>query len=73
MAKKERLYSAEQAAYATRLAVSSLRSKVSRLGIKGNRQGTKVFYTHRQLEDIYNGVPAAAHPGRKLVPKRKRA
>ena len=58
MAKQERLYSTEEGAYATRLALSSFRTKVSKLGIKGQRQGQKVFYTKSQLEDVYNGVPS---------------
>jgi hypothetical protein len=58
LAKQERLCSAEEGAYATRLTLSSFRAKVSKLGIKGTRQGQKVFYTHKQLEDIYNGVAA---------------
>jgi len=58
LAKQERLYSTEEGAYATRLALSSFRTKVSKLGIKGQRQGQKVFYTKKQLEDVYDGVPS---------------
>ena len=69
LAKQERLYSAEEGAYATRLTLSSFRAKVSTLGIKGKRQGQKVFYTHKQLEDIYAGIPAR---GTKAPKKAKR-
>ncbi len=58
MPKQERLYSAEEGAYATRLALSSFRTKVSKLGIKGQRQAVKVFYTRKQLEDVLKGISA---------------
>jgi hypothetical protein len=58
VAKADRLYTAEQGAYMTRLTMSSFRTKVSKLGIKGKRQGVKVFYSRKQLEDVHNGVPA---------------
>lgn len=58
MAKQERLYTSEEAAYATRLTLFSFRTKVSKLGIKGLKQGLKVFYTRKQLEDVYNGIPS---------------
>ena len=51
----ERLYSAIEGAHMTRLTMSSFRTKVSKLGIKGQRDGTKVFYTRAQLQDIYDG------------------
>jgi hypothetical protein len=50
------LFDVEKAAYMTRLTVSSFRVKVSRLGIKGVKQGVKVFYTRKQLEDVYKGI-----------------
>ena len=59
MAKDEQLFDAEKGAYATRLSLSSFRTKVSKLGIKGKRQGRKVFYTKAQLQDIYDGVSSA--------------
>jgi hypothetical protein len=52
---KERLYSAIEGAHMTRLAMSSFRTKVSKLGIKGQRHGIKVYYTRAQLQDIYDG------------------
>jgi hypothetical protein len=58
MPKQERLFTAEQSAFMTRLTISSFRTKVSRLGIKGQRQGLKVFYTRKQLEDVLKGIPA---------------
>ena len=58
MAKQDRLYSAEEGAFMTRLTFSSFRTKVSKLGIKGKKQGVKVFYTRRQLEDVHSGVSA---------------
>jgi len=56
MAKQEKLYSATEGAYMTRLTLFSFRTKVSQLGIKGQRQGRRVFYSRRQLEDVYAGV-----------------
>jgi hypothetical protein len=55
---KEKLYSAEQGAHMTRLTLSSFRSKASRLMIKGQKQGRQVFYTRRQLEDVYQSIPS---------------
>lgn len=51
----ERLYSAVEGAYMTRLTMSSFRTKVSKLRIKGRRDGTKVYYTRAQIQDIYDG------------------
>jgi hypothetical protein len=62
VAKQERLYTSEEGAYATRLSLSSFRTKVSKLGIKGKRQGQKVFYTKAQLQDIYDGVSSTKKP-----------
>lgn len=56
MPKEDRLFTAEQGAFMTRLTMSSFRTKVSKLGIKGQRQGQKVFYTRKMLEDVYNGI-----------------
>jgi len=55
---KERLYSAIEGAHMTRLTMSSFRTKVSKLGIKGQRDGTKVYYTRAQLQDVYDGKPS---------------
>jgi hypothetical protein len=55
---KEKLYTAEQGAYMTRLTLSSFRSKTNRLMIKGQRQGKQVYYTRRQLENVYQGIPS---------------
>jgi hypothetical protein len=57
MAKQERLYSAEEAAFATRLTIASFRVKVAKLGIKGVTKpdnARKVYYTRSQLQDIYD-------------------
>jgi hypothetical protein len=56
----ENLFTAEQGAFMTRLTLSSFRTKVSKLGIKGRRQGVKVFYTRKMLEDVYNGIGVKA-------------
>ncbi|MGA2611998.1 MAG: hypothetical protein ABSG38_00920 [Spirochaetia bacterium] len=56
MPKEERLYSAVQGAFMMRLTLSSFRTRVSRLGIKGQRKGQRTFYTNEQLEDIYYGT-----------------
>jgi hypothetical protein len=55
---EEKLFTAEQGTFMTRLTLSSFGTKVSRLEIKGQRQGLKVFYTRKQLEDILKGIPA---------------
>ena len=39
MAKADGLYTAQEGAFMTRLTMSSFRTKVSRLGIKGQRRG----------------------------------
>ena len=73
MADQERLYSADEGAYATRLTLSSFRVKVSKLGIKGQKQGVKVFYTRKQLEDVYNGIPATNGATKRKTVKAKPA
>ncbi len=55
MAKQERLYSAAEGAFMTRTTLATFRTKASKLGIKGRRDGNKVYYSRAQLEDIYNG------------------
>ena len=55
---REKLYTAEQGATMTRLTLSSFRSKASRLLIKGRREGRQVYYTGKQLEDVYHGIPS---------------
>ena len=60
MPKQERLYTSEEGAYMTRLTINSFRVKVSKLGIKGTKQGVKVFYTRKMLEDVYNGIGVKA-------------
>jgi hypothetical protein len=72
VAKEEQLFDAEKGAYATRLSLSSFRTKVSKLGIKGKRQGRKVFYTKAQLQDIYDGVSRIKKPAirRTKAPKK---
>jgi hypothetical protein len=55
MAKQERLYTAVEGAFMTRMTLNIFRTKAGKLGIKGRRDGTKVYYTRAQLEDIYYG------------------
>ena len=71
MAKADRLYTAQEGAYMTRLTLSSFRTKVSKLGIKGKRQGAKVFCTRKQLEDVHKGVRAENRKAPKKVEARK--
>jgi hypothetical protein len=73
MAKQEKLYSSTEAAYATRLTIFSFRTKVSKLGIKGQKQGRKVYYTKKQLEDVYNGIPSKRGRALKRNPVRGKA
>jgi hypothetical protein len=73
---KERLYSAEDGAHMTRLTMSSFRTKVSKLGVKGQRYGTKVYYTRAQLQDIYDGKASKkvkALPAKKAKAKKATA
>lgn len=71
MAKEERLFSSEEGAYATRVSLATFRTKVSKLGIRGKKQGQKVFYTKAQLQAIYDGVPAKKPTKRKTASKPK--
>jgi hypothetical protein len=76
MAKQERLYSAVEGAFMTRTTLTTFRTKASKLGIKGRRDGTKVYYTKAQLEDIYNGKASRkvkALPAKKAKAKRSTA
>jgi hypothetical protein len=70
MAKEERLYSAKEGAYMTRLALSTFRGKVSKLGIKGTKKGVEVFYTRKQLETIHAGVSAKKKVSKKVAKKK---
>ena len=56
MSKEEKLFTAEQGAYMTRMVLSSFRTKVSKLRIEGTKQGRNVFYTITQLEAIHKGT-----------------
>jgi len=76
MAKKERLYTAVEGAFMTRTTLSTFRTKVSKLGIKGRRDGTKVYYTRAQLRDIYAGKASTrvkALPAKKAKAKKATA
>jgi hypothetical protein len=76
MAKQERLYSAVEGAFMTRTTLAAFRTKATKLGIKGRRDRTKVYYTRAQLEDIYNGKAsrkAKALPAKKTKVKRATA
>jgi hypothetical protein len=65
----QKLFTAEQGAFMTRLTLSSFRTKVNKLGIKGTKQGVKVFYTRKQLEAIYKG--SVAKPVKNAVKTKK--
>ena len=69
MNKEQRMYNVSEGAYMTRLTVSSFRSKVSKLGIKGRKQGRNVFYTRQMLEDIYDGKVYTQKPAKKTPKK----
>lgn len=73
MAMQDRSYSAKEGAFMTRRTLSSFRTRVSKLGIKGTKDGAKVFYTRTQLQDIYDGRPSKkfmALPAKKAKAKR---
>lgn len=71
MAKEERLYTAVEGAYMTRTTLSTFRTKVSKLGIKGRRDGTKVYYTRAQLQEIHDGK--ASRKVKALLSKKAKA
>jgi hypothetical protein len=71
MPKQEKLYTSQEGAYMTRLTLSSFRTKVSKLGIKGQRQGVKVFYTRKQLENVHSGVPKRKSKATKRIAKKR--
>ena len=52
MLHSERVITAEQGAHMVGLTLSSFRSKVSRLGIKGKKDGRNVFYTLAEIAKI---------------------
>ena len=52
MLHSERVITAEQGAHMVGLTLSSFRSKVSRLGIKGKKDGRNVFYTLEEITKI---------------------
>jgi hypothetical protein len=61
------MYTSKEGAYMTSLTINSFRVKVSKLGIKGKKEGAKVYYTHKQIEDVYDGVPAEKPTKRKVA------
>ena len=76
MAKEERLYTAVEGAYMTRTTLSTFRTKVSKLGIKGRKDGTKVYYTRAQLQEIHDGKASKkvkALPSKKAKAKKATA
>jgi hypothetical protein len=52
MLHSERVITAEQGAYMVGLTLSSFRTKVSRLGIKGKKDGRNVFYTFAEIMKV---------------------
>ena len=52
MLHSERVITAEQGAYMVGLTLASFRNKVSRLGIKGKKDGRNVFYTLAEITRI---------------------
>ena len=56
MLHSERVITAEQGAHMVGLTLASFRSKVSRLGIKGMRDGRNVFYTLGEITKVQQGT-----------------
>lgn len=52
---KERLFDAKEGAFMARITLNTFRTKVSKLGIKGRRDGLKVYYTKAQIQDVFDG------------------
>jgi hypothetical protein len=71
MAEKNRLYSVEEGAYMTRLTMSSFRTRLIKLGIKGQKDGAKTYFTRAQLQDLYDGK--ASKMLKALLPRRAKA
>ena len=56
MLHSERVITAEQGAYMVGLTLSALRTNVSRLGIKGKKDGRNVFYTLAEIVKAQQGT-----------------
>jgi hypothetical protein len=65
---KGRLFDAKQAAFMARITLSTFRTKVSKLGIKGQRDGLKMYYTRAQIQDVYDGIESKKE---KALPAKK--
>jgi hypothetical protein len=55
---QETVRTAHQGAYMVGLTLSAFRTKVSRLGIKGKKDGRNVFYTLAEIAKINKQNPA---------------
>jgi hypothetical protein len=55
------------------MALSSFRTRVSKLGFKGTKQGVKVLYSRKQLEAIYKGTAAKTGKTAKVGKAKKSA
>lgn len=56
MLHSERVITAEQGAHMVGLTLSSFRSKVSRLGIEGKKDGRNVFYTLAEIVKVSKSI-----------------
>ena len=58
MLHSERVITAEQGAYMVGLTLSAFRTKVSRLRIKGKKDGRKVFYILSEIVKVNRSIKA---------------
>jgi hypothetical protein len=58
MLHSERVITAQQGAHMVGLTLSSFRTKVSRLGVKGKKDGRNVFYTLGEIVRVKKGIKA---------------
>jgi hypothetical protein len=62
----DELYTADQCATLTGLSVSGFREKVRLFGIKGLRQGKRLYYSQDQLDDVKKGITVEVKEAEKL-------
>lgn len=69
MAKEDNLIAAEQGATETGLTLSGFRAKVKQFGIRGLRQGKRLYYSQGQLDDVARAISMEKKEAEKLRQK----
>jgi hypothetical protein len=67
MLHSERVITAAQGANMVGLTLSSFRNRVSRLGIKGKKDGRNVFYTLGEIVRVKKGIKTRSEPAKKTM------